>query len=80
VGIETDGFTVSGTSRNWLDGELSVAQGAQASDSSVSYMDVGAPLDFNYACSRTNTAVFKTDSKNYDIGIGFENIQVIALV
>ncbi|KAI6177040.1 Vacuolar ATP synthase subunit S1 [Aphelenchoides bicaudatus] len=76
VGVETDGISVSGTSRNWLDGDLSVAAGSQASESSVSYMDIGAPLNFNYACSKTKTAVFKTNSKNYDIGIGFENIQI----
>jgi hypothetical protein len=55
---------------------LTVASGSQASDWSVEKMDIGATLDFSYACSKTKTAVFKTNNKNYYVGIGFENIQV----
>ena len=39
-------------------------------------MRVGASIDENWACSRTQAAIFKTNNRNYEIGIAFENIQV----
>lgn len=50
--------------------------GSTASEYSVNYMEVGAYNDYNFGCGATKSAVFKTNSKKYDVGIAFGNLQI----
>ncbi|KAI6241561.1 hypothetical protein M3Y99_00315700 [Aphelenchoides fujianensis] len=60
VGVQTDGFEVNANNEEWL---------KRATETNVYNMDIGAPLDYNFGCSRTKSAVFATNDGNYDVGL-----------
>ncbi|KAI6201150.1 Vacuolar ATP synthase subunit S1 [Aphelenchoides besseyi] len=75
VAVETDGLQVNGNSENWLNKDLSVGR-EKANEINVKNLNIEAPWDYNFGCSRTKTAVFSTNDDDYEIGLAFENFQI----
>ncbi|CAD5216749.1 unnamed protein product [Bursaphelenchus okinawaensis] len=73
--VINDDIQIKKGQQEWLNTSLSVKP-QSASPASVLSLGVTGYNGYNYACSATNAAVFRTNKKNFDFGLVLGNVQI----